>query len=31
MLVALCATEAVGWEDLEAKVSGNRFSVSSLE
>ncbi len=21
MLVALCATEAVGWEDLEAKVS----------
>jgi hypothetical protein len=22
MLVALCATEAVGWEDLEAKVCG---------
>ena len=28
MLVALCATEAVGWEDLEAKVSGHLLASS---
>ena len=30
MLVALCATEAIGWEDLEAKVCGWLSSAGGL-